>query len=371
MDENTYSKLAAQFVGNATKTCKDDALLIYLRGVSDEARKLAEACKRQAEAVGASAIVVDRGSAYLNDVLSKSGKGDFERLGQEELALVQKFSTNINIADKHDLAKIKGDQGEYQRAMKDALDYRVNNLRWLVVNAPSKEFAAKCGMDVPQFDEFYAKVCLLDYSGMAKAVVPLQDLMDATEKVRIVGHGTDLTFSIKGLMSQPCVGLRNIPDGECYTAPEKFSVNGQIAFGPSVYDGQSFSKINLRYTDGYITHATAGNAAETAHLNRILNRDPGARFTGEFAIGFNPHIDQLVGDILFDEKRRESIHIAQGQAYHGKTYNGNDSSVHWDMVHSQSEKDGGGQLWFDDKLIRHNGRFIVPELEGLNPENLL
>lgn len=256
--------------------------------------------------------------------------------------------------------------------MRDTLNYRVDNLRWLVVRAPTKDFAEACGMEHSEFEEFYLKVCLLDYAGkMVKAVKPLQELMDKTERVRITGPGTDLSFSIKGLTSQPCVGERNIPDGECYTAPEKFSVNGHIAFGPSTYDGKKFSKIDLKYTNGYITHAVAGNEQETIELNRILDRDAGARFTGEFAVGFNPFITKPVGDILFDEKIGGSIHIAQGMAYTGGTDNGNRSSVHWDMVHSQRPEHGGGRLWFDDKLIRVDGRFVVPELEGLNPENLM
>jgi aminopeptidase len=315
--------------------------------------------------------VAERGSAYMNKVLANASPENLKKAGEEELRMVQQFTTNINICDDHDEAKIKLDQSDYKAAMRPSVNHRINNLRWLVVNAPSGQFAKACGMKPKEFDDFYLKVCLLDYKGMARAVMPLKELMDRTKNVRITGPDTNLTFSIDGLKSQPCVGERNIPDGECYTAPEKLSVNGYIAFGPSVYDGHRFSRIDLKYTDGYITDATAGNAEETAALNRILDRDAGARYTGEFAIAFNPHIDQLVGDILFDEKRKESIHIAQGQSYHGATYNGNDSSVHWDMVHSQSPKDGGGQIWFDDKLIRQDGRFVLPELEGLNPENLI
>lgn len=371
MSNLDYKKLAEQFVTHATKTGKDDALLIFLRGKSEEGVKLAEACKMQAVSSGATALIIDRGSDAMNHILASSSPEDLIKMGQDELAMVKKFSTNINICDDDDVAKIKGDQAAFRASLKDALNYRANNHRWLVVNAPSREFAAKCGMEKDAFDKFYSKVCLLDYTGMARAVKPLQQLMDTTNDVHIVGPGTDLHFSIAGLKSKPCIGERNIPDGECYTAPKKFSVNGHIAFGPSIYNGKSFSKINLRYTDGYISHATGGTAQETEDLNLILNTDPGSRFTGEFALGFNPHIDQLVGDILFDEKRRESIHIAQGQSYKGDTYNGNDSLVHWDMVHSQSEKDGGGQIWFDGKLIRHNGKFILPDLEGLNPENLI
>lgn len=371
MNKNDLATLAEKFVSVSTSTAKDDNLLLILRGVSKEGRALARACKAHAESVGAQATIVERGSAYMNKILANASTAKIEQLAEQELELVQPFTTNINICDDADLSLITGDQSAYKKAMRPAQNYRINNSRWLVVNAPSAAFADACGMDKPEFNEFYKKVCLLDYSRMAKAVMPLKEFMDQTQKVQIIGPGTDLTGYKRNLKSKPCVGERNVPDGECYTAFEKYSLNGQIAFGPSVYDGKSFSRIDLRYTRGYITAATAGNAAETQELNRILNRDAGARFTGEFAIGFNPYITKPVGDILFDEKQAKSIHIAQGQAYEGDTDNGNRSSVHWDMVHSQAPEHGGGQIWMDDKLIRLDGQFIIPELQGLNPENLI
>lgn len=371
MKKDDLISLAEKFVKEATATCEGDNLLIYLRGVSKEGRALARACKSVAEQIGASARIEDRGSVYMNKLLANTSPDGLVKLGEKELEMVQGMQTNINICDSADEALITEDRSAYKAAMKPSLDQRVNHTRWLVVNAPSASFAQACGMELKEMEDFYKKVCLLDYKKMAQAVVPLQEFMDQAKQVRITGPGTDLEFSIDGLLSQPCVGERNIPDGECYTAPQKFSVNGQIAFGPSVYDGQHFSRIDLRYTKGYITAATAGNAAETEALNRILDRDAGARFTGEFAIGFNPHITRPVGDILFDEKIGGSIHIAQGQAYKGATDNGNNSSVHWDMVHSQRPEHGGGRLWVDGQLIRKDGRFVMPQLEGLNPENLM
>ena len=50
--------------------------------------------------------------------------------------------------------------------------------------------------------------------------------------------------------------------------------------------------------------------------------------------------------------------------------NGNRSSIHWDLVLIMTEKFGGGEIYFDDVLIRKNGLFVIPELECLNPENL-
>ena len=97
--------------------------------------------------------------------------------------------------------------------------------------------------------------------------------------------------------------------------------------------------------------------------------DAGARFTGEFSLGFNPYILNPMCDILFDEKIAGSLHLTPGQAYK-ECDNGNRSAVHWDMVLIQRPEWGGGEIWFDDELIRKNGLFLPTDLKPLNPSNL-
>jgi aminopeptidase len=101
-----------------------------------------------------------------------------------------------------------------------------------------------------------------------------------------------------------------------------------------------------------------------------LDSDPGARYIGEFALGFNPHILEPMRDILFDEKIAGSFHFTPGQAYEG-VGNGNKSQVHWDMVNIQRPEWGGGEVWFDGKLVRKDGHFVPKALHKLNPEYLL
>jgi aminopeptidase len=207
---------------------------------------------------------------------------------------------------------------------------------------------------------------------MTEAVRPLEKIMTEGKSCRISSpsQDTDLSFSIEGLGATPCTGERNIPDGECFTAPVKDSINGTIKFGPSNYDGQRFAFIKLTFKNGRIESAEAENAERTAMLNGILDTDAGARYIGEFSINFNPYVKHPTGSILFDEKIDGGIHMAAGRAYEGLTDNGNRSASQWDMVHIQRADYGGGQLWIDDRLIREDGRFVVPELQGLNPEQL-
>ena len=210
-------------------------------------------------------------------------------------------------------------------------------------------------------------VNILDYAKMSRAMDPLINLMERTNRVRITGPGTDLTFSIEGIPAIKCDGHRNIPDGEIFTAPVRESVNGRITYNtPSIYEGFTFETVTFEFKDGKIVKATAN---DSSRVEAILNIDEGARYIGEFAMGVNPYILTPMKDTLFDEKIAGSIHLTPGSCY-DECDNGNKSAIHWDLVLIQRPEFGGGEIYFDDQLIRKDGIFTLPELAGLNPENL-
>ena len=240
--------------------------------------------------------------------------------------------------------------------------------KWVVLRYPTPSMAQSAGMSTEAFEDFYFKVCNLDYSKMDKAMDSLVAVLDKTDKVRIVSPGTDLEFSVKGIPSVKCAGTCNIPDGELYTAPVKNSVNGVIAYNtPSLYRGLKFDNVRLEFKDGKIVKESCNGLNK--EITEILNSDEGARFVGEFAIGVNPYINRAVLDTLFDEKIAGSIHFTPGNAYDNAD-NGNRSSVHWDLILIQTKECGGGEIYFDGKLVRKDGIFVTKELLCLNPENL-
>ena len=246
-------------------------------------------------------------------------------------------------------------------------EQRVKKTKWVVLRYPNPSMAQLANMSTEAFEDFYFDVCTLDYAKMKKAMKPLEELMKRTDQVRIVGPGTDLTFSIKGIGAKICAGERNIPDGEVFSCPVRDSVNGTISFNtPSVYNGFTYENVRFRFENGKIVEATAN---DTARINALLDTDEGARYIGEFSLGFNPYILHPMKDILFDEKIAGSLHFTPGQAYE-ETDNGNRSSIHWDLVLIQRPEYGGGEIYFDGRLIRKDGLFVVPELEGLNPDKL-
>ena len=249
------------------------------------------------------------------------------------------------------------------------LEERVKHKKWCVLRYPTNSFAQLAQTSQEAFEDFYFEVCNLDYSKMSKAMDPLSELMSKTDKVRIVGKDTDLTFSIKGIPNKKCDGKLNIPDGEVFTAPVKTSVNGHITFNTSsIHDGVLYDGIRFEFNDGKIIDAKA--TVNQEKMIKLLDTDEGARYTGEFSFGIHPGIKHPMKDTLFDEKIFGSIHLTPGNAY-DEADNGNKSSIHWDLVLIQTKEYGGGEIYFDGELIRKDGIFIHPKLKDVLSEEAL
>ena len=293
---------------------------------------------------------------------------EVERLQMEKVQCYIGARGNPNISELSDVPADKQKLYEQTVWKKVHHEIRIKKTRWVVLRWPSPSMAQMAEMSTEAFEDFFFNVCTLDYAKMARAMEPLKELMMKTDRVRLKGpRDTDLTFSIKGIPAIPCDGKVNIPDGEVFTAPVRDSVNGVIHFNaPTIYRGTTHNDIRLTFRDGKIVEATS---TATEKLNEVLNADEGARYVGEFAIGFNPYCTRPMKDILFDEKIAGSIHFTPGACY-DEASNGNKSDIHWDMVMIQTPDYGGGEIWFDDRLVRKDGRFVVAELEPLNPENL-
>jgi len=247
-------------------------------------------------------------------------------------------------------------------------DYRNNHLKWIYFRIPSSDWAKNSEMEEKDFYNYYFRSVLLDYQRMGSFFLPLKTLLERTDRVCIKSYGTDLTFSIKGQGVVIDNGIINLPDGEVHTAPVLDSINGSVRFNiDSTYYGDRFRNVALTFQDGQVIKAMSDSNNDKLH--QILNMDEGARYAGEFAIGLNPFIDKPLNDILFDEKIYGSFHLALGNSYK-EGGNGNRSCIHWDLILDQKIGSGGGELYFDNQLIRKDGMFVHRDLEHLNPENL-
>ncbi|HRW23809.1 MAG TPA: aminopeptidase [Spirochaetia bacterium] len=292
----------------------------------------------------------------------------FERERMDEMDCFIGFNAWRNLSSWSDLSGGELDLYNKNIWKKVHIESRLPGTRWVVLRFPTAAMAQMAAMSEEAFEDFFFDVCTMDYARMSKAMDPLVSYLAKTDKVRIVGPGTDLSFSIKGLPPIKCDGSMNIPDGEVYTAPVKGSVNGVIQYNtPSEHEGFTYENIRFEFKDGKIVKATSN---DNERLNRVLDTDEGARYVGEFAFGVNPYITRAMKETLFDEKISGSIHFTPGNSY-DDCFNGNRSAVHWDLVLIQTPEFGGGEIWLDGRLVRKDGLFVVPELEGLNPKNLM
>jgi aminopeptidase len=236
--------------------------------------------------------------------------------------------------------------------------------KWILLRNPTPAFAQMARMSQSVFMETYARACNMNYKAWAQRAQPLVDLLQRTDRVRIVSPNTDLSFSVQGMNAVICDGKYNLPDGEVFTAPIADSAHGVIAFNvPTSYMGLVFDQIQMTFHNGRVVEV---KSPQKAWLEPFLHQDEGASQIGEFGIGLNPHIQAPMNNLLFDEKMHGSLHLALGQAY-PMADNGNRSAMHWDFVLSQSDSLGGGELYLDEVLARKNGLFVLPELMALNP----
>jgi len=371
MRDPRLQQLARNIIRYSTDLQPGENILLEMIGLPDQ--ELTKCLIEEAYAVGAHPFVDLKEPAVTRSLMMGGTSEQYKLMAEWELERMKAMDAYVavragaNITETSDVpeAQMKKYVTEYQRPV---VDERVNNTKWVVLRYPNPSMAQLANTSTEAFEDFYFRVCNLDYSKMSRAMDALVALMKKTDRVRLVGPGTDLTFSIRDIPVIKCDGKHNIPDGEVFTAPVRDSVNGIISFNvPTIYQGTSFENIVLHFENGKIIKAT-GN--DTKRLNEILDTDEGARYIGEFSIGVNPYIKQPMKDILFDEKIDGSIHFTPGKAYEDAD-NGNRSSIHWDMVLIQRPEFGGGEIYFDGRLIRKDGRFVVPELEPLNPENLI
>ena len=366
-----YTKLARLLINYSCDVKPGDFVLIEAIDIPhDFTKELVKVCG----AAGGRPRVL-RNSPENRRALMRAGQEEqWETIAHVEKEQMQRMQCyiglrgNPNVSETSDVPADKQKLYELTIWNKVHRDIRINKTRWVVLRWPSPSMAQMAEMSTEAFEDFYFDVCTLDYAKMSRAMTPLQDLMQKTDKVRLKGpRDTDLTFSIKGIPAKKCDGNRNIPDGEVFTAPVKTSVNGIIHYNcPTLYRGVTHNDVRLVFKDGKIVEATSSDSKQ---LNEVFDTDEGSRYVGEFAIGFNPHVTKPMKDILFDEKIAGSIHFTPGNCYE-ETDNGNRSAIHWDLVLRQDPAVGGGEVYFDGKLIRKDGRFILKELEGLNPENL-
>ena len=362
--------LAEKLVNYSCSVKKGEKVLITY---SDTSNSFIESLIEEITKVGAIPLVYRLDKRIKRRLLLNSSEEMFNYYREMVAPIMQSCDAVILIGGSQndfELSDVPSSTfSKYSRLYVEPIHFKIRcNKKWVLLRYPTYSFAQSSRMSSEQFAQFFFKVCTLDYATMDKKMEPLKELMEHTDKVRIETPTTHLEFSIKGLPAIKCSGQCNIPDGELYTAPVKDSINGTIVFNvPAVNNGVEFNNIRLTFENGKIVDFDCNDKEK---FREILDTDDGSRYMGEFSFGLNPYCVTSVKDILFDEKMSSSIHMAIGSSY-DDCYNGNKSAIHLDLIQSHTPENGGGKIYFDDKLIYEDGKFILPNLVALNRENLL
>ncbi len=372
MSDTRTQRLAELLIQHSTELQSGEHLLIEAFDVPES---MVIALIREARKAGGHPHVALRNNRIMRALNETAHEDNLTVWSDCDLYRMKKMQAYIGLRGSENVSEMAGVHSDQMRRIGQIyakpvhFEQRVGQTKWCVLRWPTPSMAQLAEMSTEAFEDFYFKVCTLDYAKMGQACQALLKRFEAADQVHIVGPGeTDLRFSIRGIPCKPCCGHRNIPDGECFTAPVRDSVRGVIHYNtPTIYNGLSFSNVRLVFEAGKVVEASADQLS--TQLNEILDTDPGARYIGEFAIAFNPFIREPMKDILFDEKIAGSLHFTPGNSYEDAG-NGNRSEIHWDLVLIQRPDYGGGTISFDGEVIRRDGMFVVDDLLGLNPDAL-
>ncbi len=365
---NFYKKYANVLVNYSVKVKEDD--LVIIKSESYLASPLIKEIYRLCVLNGAHPVV-RCGVEGLNEIFIKNAADKqlqyVDEISKLEYNIANKFisigaplnvksmtNTDSKKMAKRSLATRELSQTLLKRSEK-------GELNWVIADFPTHALAQEAKMSLDEYTDFIIKSCYLDLDNPVEKWLEIgaeqkriANLLNSTKTLNIKGAETDITFNVENRKWISCDGLNNFPDGEIFTSPVEDSAQGEIYFDfPAIYRGNTAHKIRLKFENGKVVQASAETGEE--FLLSMLNMDEGSKFAGEIAIGTNERIQNVTGNILFDEKIGGSIHMALGASY-PETGGKNVSGLHWDIIKNMKT---GSLIYADDKLIYKDGKFVI------------
>jgi len=308
---------------------------------------------------GALDVRIHLNSYEFEEIYFRNANNDqIDTFPELDLVEMKKMDCYIRIGSSTNTRGLTGVDAEKlarrMRIMSRLTNYRVENTRWVVTRFPTEAHAQEADMSLDEYSRFvFSAINNVDWSKKYREQEKLRKMLNSAKSVRIVGSGTDLRLDVSGRNAVNAGGEYNMPDGEVFTAPIESKTNGVITYSfPAIYLGKEFQNVRLEFENGRVVKASADKGE--ADLNKILDMDAGSRTLGELGIGNNYKISRFTKDILFDEKIGGSVHLALGKGYK-ENGSRNNSGLHWDMI---KDLRGGGELWFDERIVQRNGKWL-------------
>jgi len=204
-----------------------------------------------------------------------------------------------------------------------------------------------------------------DYDAVDALSVRLLEITRTARAVRAANPaGTDITAAINpdyrwlktsGIISSNTWG--NLPGGEVWTTPGEvngiFVVDGVVGdYLCAKYGDLRETPLTLRIEANRLVSASCPNKELETEFWRYCHTDENSDAVGEFAIGTNIGVHDVIGNILQDEKL-PGVHIAFGNPYGDHTGAKWYSSTHIDVVGRAFS------VWVDDRQIMKDGKFLL------------
>ena len=179
--------------------------------------------------------------------------------------------------------------------------------------------------------------------------------------------GTDITglFSpnLKWLKTSGIISPNkwgNLPGGETFTCPERvdgtFVIDGVVGdYLCEKYGDLREHPLTIQIVNSRLTEAHSANKPLEAEFWKYCHTDENSDRVGEFAIGTNTAVNDVIGNILQDEKI-PGIHIAFGNPYGAHTGADWYSQTHIDVVGRKFD------IWIDGRQIMRGGAFLLDSL---------
>jgi leucyl aminopeptidase (aminopeptidase T) len=204
-----------------------------------------------------------------------------------------------------------------------------------------------------------------DFNKVDELTLRVMNIVNKARAIRATTPaGTDVTAELtpaykwiktSGIISREKWG--NLPGGETFTSP--LEVNGTFVVDGVVGDylcakfgDLASSPLTLKIERNRLVEAHSDNEELQDEFWRYTHRDENSDRVGEFAIGTNLALHNVVGNILQDEKI-PGVHMAFGDPYGAHTGAQWSSTTHIDVVGRNFD------IWADDRHIMHSGRFLV------------
>ncbi|MBQ8151148.1 MAG: aminopeptidase, partial [Firmicutes bacterium] len=171
MDER-IRKLSHLLVNYSCRIQEGEKVLIDYEG--EPCKNLARQLIKDVYEAGGLPYAEIRDSAITREILLGCSREQIEFLNACSLQKMQGMDAYIAVRGSANVSELSDVPAEklnmYNKLTSPTLDYRVDHTKWVVLRYPNNAMAQLAGMSLERFEDFYFKVCTLDYSKMSKAM---------------------------------------------------------------------------------------------------------------------------------------------------------------------------------------------------------